>query len=441
MGSVSMTDLMKQKRLQSEKERTPRKTTSKLHEVFPVNAWKGRRVFIVGGGPSLKDFNFDKLKGEIVITINRAMEYVPSASMMVAQDAQVFGWYDNDRQSDDDTKKYFTNEVRQKWKDFKGLKVFINDGRFPYPEDLVVLDQIEDANPNWTAESFIGGIPRTSNSGLAALMLACSAGAKEVFLLGFDCKGVDGETANFHGGYQHRHEEKVYQDFINGFNKWAPVLKKRSKIVNLNPDSGIDCFEKSTFEIEVKPVKRPVIISFFTPEYESDMQRLNRSVTRYGFVTDFVKLKEKLDGSWLRTIYWRAEFILEMLQKHKQDVVWTDADSEFCQYPELFENFKGMFGAHWHKWNDDRGKELLGGTMYFKYCKETVAFVKSWIALNKQIPNAKLSQHVLAQAWSKWEFKDKSVELPGVYCQIFDSMAGEGEPVVHHYQSSRQHRE
>ena len=35
------------------------------------DTWKGRRCFIIGGGPSLRGFDFSSLKGELVIGVNR----------------------------------------------------------------------------------------------------------------------------------------------------------------------------------------------------------------------------------------------------------------------------------------------------------------------------------------------------------------------------------
>ena len=45
-----------------------------LESVISSGAWEGRRCFIVGGGPSLKDFDFSQLKGALTIGINRAFE-------------------------------------------------------------------------------------------------------------------------------------------------------------------------------------------------------------------------------------------------------------------------------------------------------------------------------------------------------------------------------
>jgi len=59
-----------------------------LYDFLPDGAWTGRRCFIIGGGPSLKGFNFSRLKGELVIGINRAFEFC-DCDIIFAMDAQV----------------------------------------------------------------------------------------------------------------------------------------------------------------------------------------------------------------------------------------------------------------------------------------------------------------------------------------------------------------
>jgi len=42
-----------------------------LIEVLPDNSWKDEDCYIIGGGPSLKRFNWSLLKGKKTIGINR----------------------------------------------------------------------------------------------------------------------------------------------------------------------------------------------------------------------------------------------------------------------------------------------------------------------------------------------------------------------------------
>ena len=47
-----------------------------LYDVLPDGEWAGQRCFIIGGGESLKDFDFSKLKNELVIGVNLAFKKI-----------------------------------------------------------------------------------------------------------------------------------------------------------------------------------------------------------------------------------------------------------------------------------------------------------------------------------------------------------------------------
>lgn len=427
---------------QAKANATKRVEAKRLHTVLPAGSWAGRRCFVVGGGPSLKGFDFSLLKGELVIAVNRAFEHVPNAAVMLAQDARLWGWYECPTLNE-----YLGDEAKAKFDSFKGFKTWVNCQVFPYPEDVHVIDVIGDADPDWNPNEYSQGIPMTTNTGAAALMLATVLGASTIYLLGFDMEGKDGKTANFHGGYKDSNGAHVYEDFLTDFDHYAVKFKSKAKIINLNRKSKLKLFEFGDIE-DVKSITRPVFTNFFTPEYEGEAQRLETSCHRFGIETDFVPLPEKREGSWLRTIYWRPEFLLAQLQKHGRDVVWVDADAEVMQYPALFDNFKGHVGIYHNPkafWNE-KTDEYLGGTIYLKHDPVTFAFLKFWIQLNDEYPNEPLSQMVLKRALEKFPkrkvgAKFDLVELPATYCQIYDLMAGAGEPVIHHYQASRKNRE
>ena len=44
-----------------------------ITDVLNSDSWKGKRCFIIGGGPSLSDFDFDILKDELTIGINKTL--------------------------------------------------------------------------------------------------------------------------------------------------------------------------------------------------------------------------------------------------------------------------------------------------------------------------------------------------------------------------------
>ena len=55
--------------------------------------WLDETVFIIGGGPSLKGFNWSLLAGKKTIAINRAIQFYPKADALYFTDGRVYSWY------------------------------------------------------------------------------------------------------------------------------------------------------------------------------------------------------------------------------------------------------------------------------------------------------------------------------------------------------------
>ena len=63
---------------------------------FVENLWEGETVYILGGGPSLIDFNFKGLLGSKVIAINKGIYAYPAAQVLYWTDSRFYTWYKND---------------------------------------------------------------------------------------------------------------------------------------------------------------------------------------------------------------------------------------------------------------------------------------------------------------------------------------------------------
>lgn len=416
-----------------------KREAKKLWQSMPAGIWKGRRCFIIGGGPSLKGFDFSKLAGELVITVNRGFEAYPASVINICQDARLWGWYENGD---------LGAEAKLKFQQYKGHMTWLNVQAFPYPEDIHVVDICHVSDFDF--KSYVGGIPPHGNSGLNALCLAVCLGAKEIYLLGFDCKGINGRTANFHAGYPDSAEESVYKSFIEEFNEVKHLIGSKSTVINLNPDSGIRCFGFAEFK-DIPKIKRPIVVSFYTEDtaYENEIQRLRTSCVKFGLEYDFIGKPDL--GTWRKNIHSRIQILRDFLDKHKgRDILYIDADGAILHYPELFENFKEDFGATYLDrkkympdiWDKDffgepsRGQwEILGGTMYFKNNARSRAMLAAWERLDAPMDTFISQVHLFDAIKEVPNLKVK--QLPDGYCQIFDIMAAAGEPVIEHYQASR----
>lgn len=208
-----------------------------LHTHLPDGSWKGQRCFVIGGGPSLQGFDFNRLESERVIAINRAYLDCPFADLMFFMDKNRFYKWVMEGKMGDAAKKAFVN--------FKGLKVFIYMNH-EIPDVLYVPRAGRAGIPT----SLQDGIHHGTNSGYGALQIAILLGANPIYLLGFDFyheideKGK--EVANYHGSYPEQPPESTTYSFTQALIELSVALAVAghpARIINLNPDSGLRCFE------------------------------------------------------------------------------------------------------------------------------------------------------------------------------------------------------
>ena len=221
----------RRKELVVRKQAVLRKTVLLRPKVFAEHvkngAWKGRRCFIIGGGPSAKGLDLDRLQGELTIGINRAYELL-SPTILFGVDGQLFGWAELGKLGE---------ESKAKFNAYKGFKVWMALHKM-YPPDIYLID------PDESDGYRIGTTKRLAyknNSGYGAINLAAALGANPIYLIGFDMQGdKQGHQKWWHDGYPVDYGEGIYARYIEEFNHFAPVLKEAGvEVVNLNKKSAL----------------------------------------------------------------------------------------------------------------------------------------------------------------------------------------------------------
>ena len=91
----------------------------KITENFNSNSWLDQRCFIVGGGESLRGFDFNTLKNEHTIGINKAFQHY-DFTINYAMDSDLYEGLKEGRW--DELEK---TQLWNKWNDFKGTRVFL----------------------------------------------------------------------------------------------------------------------------------------------------------------------------------------------------------------------------------------------------------------------------------------------------------------------------
>jgi hypothetical protein len=389
-----------------------------LSHVLPDNAWHGQRCFCIGGGPSLKGFDFSRLRGELVIGINKSYEVVDSA-LLFTMDKRFLDWANSGQ---------FGPESWAKWQALKTTRVFHRN----VPHTSVTgCRYIERTSTDKLTTSIRAGFCGQNNSGFGALNLALCLGCSEIYLLGYDMTGNrdTGKQAHFHSGYPTMQAATVYNDMLALFGKHADEIKRYARVINCNPSSALRCFEFGALPEDRK--ERPVVVGYYTrgTGYEAEFHEMAASAHRMGLEVDGLGIDSM--GGWQRNTQYKATFLRDMVRKHwGKTIVYTDADSRFLRYPGLLDesSFRGI------RYRLRRGKELLSGTLQIHCDESTASLMDRWVSECENNPRL-WDQKTLEIAASKWT--GQISEFPYEYCTIFDDNDRPAEPVIVHNQASR----
>lgn len=186
--------------------------------------WRGKRCFVLGGGPSLKGVDLSFLQGERVIAVNWAINCWLQADILYGQDVNVWSWV---AAQTGYKGLVITSTASKLPPDFNGLKVYA-------------------PNDKWS-KSFADGLPYCYKSGTVAINIAEILGADPIYLLGYDATG-DRSAANFNpeytgdprGGDNAKHIDRLTRYAHNDIS---------TEVVNLNIESKIECFNKLSLDM------------------------------------------------------------------------------------------------------------------------------------------------------------------------------------------------
>lgn len=194
--------------------------------------FEGQPVFVVAGGPSLKGFDFERLRGCNIIAINRAYEVLPFAQVLWWSDAIFYM-----------PRKAELLAHPAPYKATCNLN-YVGTGE---PDPSVHIYRFTgrdgfDDHPDCLRDG--------NNSAYAATHLAAHLGSTFPILLGVDMQyGRDGAT-HWHGGYGLvRREETLKDDMAPHFRTLAHALARRGiKVLNASPDSALTCWPRCSLD-------------------------------------------------------------------------------------------------------------------------------------------------------------------------------------------------
>lgn len=199
--------------------------------------FEGQRVFIMAGGPSLRGLDFVRLSGQPVIAINRAHEFLPSATVLWWSD--LLFWTRNQ------------DSLIAHKAPWKATALSDYDVEHLPPAELVHRYSFTgctgfDENP--------AHLRHGNNSSYAAMHLAVHLGARKLVLLGVDMRHAADGTTHFHSGYQHVVLPETLKDLmLPYFKTLAPALAERNiEVLNASPDSALTVWPRCSIEEGLK---------------------------------------------------------------------------------------------------------------------------------------------------------------------------------------------
>lgn len=187
--------------------------------------WKDGAVAILASGPSMKP--------EVVTAVRAWREQAPDRKAIVINT----------------TFRLFLDADVLYACDHQWWKAYIKEVKSNFKGDLWTQDKKaqKDHNINWIESKSEKGLnPRKGvinqggNSGYQAIGLAVQAGAKKIYLFGFDMHGC-----HWHGPHPEKHLAKVnvYDTWLSFFPQMSEDLKvKQIEVINYTPNSALKVF-------------------------------------------------------------------------------------------------------------------------------------------------------------------------------------------------------
>jgi hypothetical protein len=194
--------------------------------------WDDAPTYIVGGGPSLRGFDFDRLRGRgHIIAVNQSMFDSP-CECGVTVDHIFIG--------------VRTEELRE-FARHKELYIAAGDPeRLPFIECASYLKIVSEPGLSMNVEYLHKG----ATSGYAALGIAVLKRSRMIYLLGFDYS-VDGSNHHYHNRYPWHHKASD-QSWAVWARRYEPAAKDclnlGVRVFNASPNSALPYFPKVTLE-------------------------------------------------------------------------------------------------------------------------------------------------------------------------------------------------
>lgn len=210
-----------------------------ITKILDSGCWQDQSCFIIGGGPSLIDFDWRWIQGSKVIGINKSF-LTYHAEINYAMDNVFFDLVNYDPGAGKSN-----HEIHIAWKAYRGIKVFVRHKQERFASDIYYVNALPQKGFSFDLSK---GIYPGDNSGFGAMMLAVALGVKRIGLLGFDFY-VEKNKTHFHDGYKNQNPENLAKKLIkfrNTIDAFASGFENLGiQVINLSEKSLLQNYPKS----------------------------------------------------------------------------------------------------------------------------------------------------------------------------------------------------
>jgi hypothetical protein len=178
------------------------------------------------------------------------------------------------------------------------------------------------------------------------------------------------------------------------------------------------------------------VVSYYTKDsiYEQIIEKLIESAEVFDIPLTVYAYENR--GSWFANCHYKSECVLQAMDEYPDDdIIFTDGDSHFRQYPALFDNYEYDLACLWLQWWDmypqkyDVDAKLLSetvqpimanGTIWIRNRIEVRYYIEKWNQMIKDNPD--LYEQGAFQGVYQQAQADKIIKvagsLPPEYCMV-----------------------
>jgi hypothetical protein len=191
--------------------------------------WDDRPVAVVGGGPSLIDFDFERLRGAHVLAVKGSIFDIPWADAGFGLDVPRYKCW-RDKLANVQSRVYWAVPEDQ-----------IDKAGPPPSKNITLLKRLDGQQ----VSDDPGVIYDGGTSGFGALQICIHKRAKQIVLFGFDYDGSSHAPSGV--GQEKRRAQSAanWAGWAERFSIYSPYFNQHGiHIVNACPTSAIRCFQK-----------------------------------------------------------------------------------------------------------------------------------------------------------------------------------------------------